>query len=271
MCAAATSCQSFDGLFGQPSAAGVCEPTCDPLADNDFLHNGTKGPGCTATQGCYGYPGSSTPTTWACTNEVNSMIVHRSACTTANGCASSQGSPYLNGCAQGYEPLLYDTTGSMQVDCIALCKPADCYQGHCGTNSANLNGAAPHRCMPSDARGTFNVASATNNGDQCLYSWLFEIDSNGNHVVSPTSNTVGFCVDHSKYLYDSNNDGTPDTAWPRCDTFTSPTYGGMQLGAGDFGCVSTTTAGVPSAVTRGQPAALANSPRLPYGLHLTAH
>jgi hypothetical protein len=275
MCPTSFACSTYEGLFGpvgQPVAAGVCDATCDPFADNKFGSNKSKtGTTCTATQGCYGYPSDTTPTHFSCTSEVNPTLYHRAACTTANGCASSGGNPYLNGCAQGFTPLLYDSTGSMQVDCISMCKPADCYAGHCGTGSVNLIGsptAPTHRCNSTDSSGSFNLATATNNGDQCMYSWLFEFDTSGNHVASPTSDTVGFCVDHSKYRYDSNGDGTIDSndaVWPKCDTFASPSYGGTTLGAGDFGCVSTATAGVMFEGKQGKPAALMGAPRLPYG------
>ena len=250
-CDASHACITHEGLFGpvgQPVAAGVCEPACNPLDDNDFLGSGNRtGSACVGASGCYGYPNDTTPTKWTCDHQRTSLV-HRAACTTADGCANTAGAPYLDGCAQGYLPLLYDVTGSMQIDCIALCKPADCWAGNCGTASANLVGASPHTCTPADARGTFNVATATNNGDQCMYSWLFEVDTLGNLVRSPTSDTVGFCVDHSKYKYDSNGDGqvtSADSAWPPCDSFTQPGRGsGSALGAADFGCVSTSTAGV---------------------------
>lgn len=261
-CASGFACAAHPGLFGpigQPVVAGACEPICDPLADNDFLGSGYRaGSACAGGTGCYGFPNDTATSVWSCMEERTSLV-HRAPCNALDGCAVASGSPYLNGCAQGYIPLLYDATGSMQVDCIAMCAPVDCYAGHCGTNSANLGGASPHTCAPADARGTFNVASATNNGDQCMYSWLFEIDTMGNFFRSPTSDTVGFCVDHSKYQYDSDGNGTvggSDAAWPPCDSFTHPgrgtgsAVGGVCndangcIGAADFGCVSTATGGV---------------------------
>ncbi len=101
----------------------------------------------------------------------------------------------------------------------------------------------PHDCSNASARGTFDLSSAGgSNGDQCFYSWGFENDSNGNYVPSPTSNTVGYCIDHSSYRYDSNNNGMidgSDAVWPRCDTLP---IGGSGYDATYFGCVSTTTA-----------------------------
>ena len=291
MCPTNYACSTYEGLFGpvgQPVAAGVCDPTCDPLADNKFGSNKTKaGSACTATQGCYGYPNDTQPSHYSCTNEVNVSLYHRAACTTASGCANSGGSPYLNGCAQGFIPLLYDMTMSMQVDCISLCKPADCYLGNCTTGAAtNIIGsptAPTHRCNGTDSSGSFNPATpgATgNNGDQCMFSWLFEVNTMNMLTRSPTSDTLGFCVDHSKYKYDSNGDGTvtsTDLAWPKCDTFTQPGTGtGSAVGgvcndanncihAADFGCVSTTTGGIMfEGKTQLSPSVLMDRPRVPY-------
>jgi hypothetical protein len=114
-----------------------------------------------------------------------------------------------------------------------------------------------------------------------MFSWLFEIDSMGAWVKSGTSDTVGFCVDHSKYKYDSNADGmitTADLAWPQCSMFTMPGFGtGSATGgvcndangcihAADFGCVDTTTGGVMfEGKNVGVPAATVGRPRVPYG------
>ena len=83
------------------------------------------------------------------------------------------------------------------------------------------------------------------NGDQCLYSWSFETDSMGNHIASPTSDTLGYCVQHKQYRYDSNGDGmvdNTDATWPSCavTAIGSNVNGGYD--ATFFGCVSTATA-----------------------------
>ena len=273
MCAAGSHCGAYSGVFGavgQPPAAGACDPACDPLADNDFLHNGTKtGTACAATSGCYGEPNSVQPTNYTCLREVNTTLVHRSPCTGA--CADNMGNSYLNGCAQGYVPLLYDTTGSMQVDCIAFCAPASCYAGHCGGTTlatSNLTGdpAKNHHCNTTDARGTFvqpTVAPDNSvDGEQCMYEWLFELGANG-LVRAPTSDTVGYCVDHSKYKYDPAGGTNYTTPWNKCDTLANPGMGTQaNPGAAMFGCVDTTTGGVmlqgkqPPGITIDRPHAL---------------
>ena len=302
MCPMNFSCSTYEGLFGpvgQPVAAGVCDPSCDPLNDNKFGASKTKtGTACTAAQGCYGYPDSTQPSHYSCTNEpsMNTTLYHRSPCTTADHCANSSGNPYLNGCAQGFIPLLYDRQGSMQVDCISMCAPADCTAAGClvsGTTATALPGAAPHRCVvgqTADSAGMFNDTAQPGptgtNGEQCMYSWLFEIDSMGNFVRSATSDTLGFCVDHKLYDYDSNGDGmigTGDQPWPKCDTMTCPAGGSNCFGtgsavggvcndangcvhAGDFGCVSTTVAKPFMGKNGGvmKPVTLMDRPRVPY-------
>jgi hypothetical protein len=189
--------------------------------------------------------------------EVNTTIYHRAACT--GNCADAMGNPYLNGCAQGFVPLLYDTTGSMQVDCISYCQPKTCYggTGNCGTGaSGNLQGdpaGTPNRLCTqtltggTNSEGQFQLATlgptaGTNNGDQCMYEWLFELGSAG-LVRASTSDTVGYCVNHSKYKYDPAGGTNYTTPWDKCDTLTNPTFGSAAAtpGAADFGCVDTTT------------------------------
>lgn len=251
------SCGTYDGLFGPsgsttPPAAGACDPTCNPLDDNKFGKATRAGSACAANQGCYGgperTPTQGKPVTYTCVGEVNAMLTHRMACTQANGCQSSGGGSYLNGCASGFMPLFYDATGSMNVICNSICRPGDCYQGHCGTASANLGGDAAatprHQCNNTDSAGQFNVATAANNGDQCFYFWLYEVDANQKLVRSPWSDITGYCRDHAVYKYDPTGGMNPNTSWPKCDTFATPGFGsGSAFGAADFGCVSSATAG----------------------------
>ncbi len=235
-CGAAYDCVVDPGsafhVLGGIFIAGVCTPHCDPLDDNDALGSGTRsGSSCGSNEGCYGFPGT-TPT-YLCRAELNPTLVHRSQCTVADGCATAQ--VLVNGCAQGYIPLFDDETGSSSLVCMAYCRPADCWLGNCPDNA--LRGALPHDCSTASARGTFELASAGgSNGEQCVYSWVFEVDALGNYTPSPTGDSIGFCIDHSKYTY-MDGDGS-DAVWPRCDTLPI----GSGFDAVYFGCVSTTTA-----------------------------
>ena len=249
-CPAAQACTSHDGLFANTGAtthpAGVCEATCNPLDDNDFDGSGTKftrtGTTCgsSATTGCYGIPSYTHTSYFTCAQPASGtgLLTHRSVL--------PPGSQYLNSCMSGYTigELYSDDSGSMEVVCLAFCKPGEAYAGNPGTQQPN--GAAPHRCNTTDALGAFGATpdgTAASNGEHCMYSWLFEVDTGGTLHPSPTSDTVGICVDHTKYHYDSNGDGTLDTLYPPCASLPL-TATATTLGAGDLGCVKSTTAGV---------------------------
>jgi hypothetical protein len=258
-CAANFFCDEYQGIFvGSGSNttpfAGMCDAECDPFADNDFGGGTKPGTTCSGSQGCYGIPDYTTPTHYICGNQITS-IGNRQACTGVCG-------PYLNGCGQGYVPVFSDGTGSSQVDCISFCRPADCSSAGCGASGANLPGdptAGPdgrrHQCNMTDSKlGTFNPATTTNNGDQCVYEWYLDVNPmNGMVTHTPTMNTVGYCLDHTLFAVPSNPamaTNCPSTTSPGCEPMpacnTLPIAGGMTAyGAVDFGCVSTTTGGVP--------------------------
>ncbi len=257
LCGSGRACVTYQGLFATsqfgPQAAGVCDVACDPLADNDFDGSGsmTKGSGCgsSPTAGCYGSPSYGTPpvTAWTCTNDINYDTAqplglrHRVICSEANNCADPGPTRYLNSCNQGHLPILYESTGSTSIICVAMCKPLTCYAGNCGVNAANRGGAAPHRCNASDRVGSFTAT------EHCQFLWWREVDDSGNLLPSPTSDTVGFCFDMSKYRYDSNGDNKADSSdqmLPNCDLLQAGFGSGSNradpltfFGAADLGCV----------------------------------
>ncbi|HEY5923720.1 MAG TPA: hypothetical protein VIV11_18690 [Kofleriaceae bacterium] len=255
-CGANASCAAI----AEPQGAGICLETCSPLDDNIFRAGGTKpGTACVATQGCYGQlkDDPANPTRFSCAADlhITNRVVHRSPCDSASGCANGSGNPYLNGCSQGYQPMLRESSFVTSVVCIAFCKPATCYSGNCagGNNAAGLS---PHACNTTNAEGTFDPATATNNGDHCMFSWWFEQTATG-IARSATSDTVGFCVNHKRYKYDSDGDTVleaTDADFPLCAS--AP----LAL-AVTFGCVDSLTAGFP--FTGKKP--LGTELRLPYG------
>jgi hypothetical protein len=239
------ACVGYPDLFWtgetSPAAAGVCEQRCDPLADNDFDGSGSAlgrtGSACgSATIGCYGIPHEGAPpvTAFGCMAEqhYDLSLRHRTECTHATDCADIDDVFYVNSCNQGYVPLLHESATVSTIVCTAMCAPLDCYAGNCGSNDANRLGAAPHRCMPSDAVGNFG------SDEECQYLWASEIDGSGQLLRSPYSDSVGFCVDHAAYNLPSCKD--------------VPLHGsGSAYDAVDLGCVSTATAG--SSFTRTRP------------------
>jgi hypothetical protein len=258
MCDATHACVTYPRLFStgatSPPAAGICDQRCDPLADNDFDGSGSAldrtGSGCGSDPqiGCYGLPRGSPPeTAFTCMAERNygRALRHRSECTQATGCADTNDVIYVNSCNQGYLPVLRESTAVSTAICVAMCAPLDCYAGHCGSNDENRLGAAPHRCMPPDAVGNFG------SDEECQYLWREELDGSGHLLRSPYSDTVGFCLDHSQYLYDPAGGSDLTTPLPSCKDL--PLDGsGSALDAVDLGCVSTATAG--SNLMRARPA-----------------
>ena len=267
MCDAMHACQVYSGLFGAVGmeAAGVCDPLCNPLDDNDFDGSGTRltktGSACGSADGCYGdFSASTTPTHFSCAGvpSTSTSLFQGSPCNTTNMCADQQsGNPYLNGCAQGYLPLITnDTTGKNTFTCRAYCKPADCSSDKgCGTGNVDFVGASPHRCNNTDAAGTFQTGTAA---ESCIYGWFFEVDQQGKFHTSPYDNNVGLCLSHADFhLADSTGMNASTTSWPACSSMVASGSGsncyGAYMGSAadlsgcyavDFGCVSTTTGGV---------------------------
>lgn len=292
-CDATHSCQTYEGFLGPAGseAAGICDPTCDPLADNLFGGTTRTGTTCGSGDGCYGFWSSTKITHFSCASTPphgqtppppgSMALFHRAACTTDSGCANGGGTPYLNGCASGYMPQITDDMAGVNTFvCLAFCKPADCSTGACGTNNAARVGTAPHRCATQDAMGTFNGAV---NGDQCQYGWWYEQGSDGTVLKSNFSDSTGFCMDHTKYhLADMTGMNATNDAWPACAnlplTSTSMDCFGGSGSAGtagclaaDFGCVSTTTGMIMTTFQNTNRNVHIIRPRMPYHELLSPH
>lgn len=231
-CDAASACVVYPPLFStgsaSPSAAGVCSLKCDPMLDNDFDGSGiltkrTMTCGSNALVGCYGMPSMGVPpaTAWTCEKDVHGSpdlnLRHRAECTTANGCAEPQTGVYVNSCNQGYEPVLQEATGNTTVICVAICRPADCYDGSAGTcggiGNPNRHGVYPDMCDGVRRSGTFDTGSGR---EECAYSWGWEISTTG-WLPSDTSDTVGFCKNHYLYKYDPTGGNNPTMPLPGCE------------------------------------------------------
>ena len=282
-CASGHACDGYFGLFtiGSTTWAGVCDALCDPIADNSF---GTPGDGlpektgssCGSGQGCFGFPSDDPthPTQFTCEHDYAIFNVHRSE----DGPAGTM--PGTNSCAQGYMPLLVDNNlAATSVVCVAFCTPADCYagSGNCGSDGLADQGLAPHQCVAADIRIDGGYTPPVASLNSCMYSWVFEEDPAGEVAKSPTSDTVGFCFDHSIYRYDSNGNNmidSGDATDPACSDLPGS---GSPINAASFGCISTATAQqlgdlgpharpllelprIPSGVTAAARAARAGSP-----------
>ena len=138
--------------------------------------------------------------------------------------------------------------------------PGEAYLGNPGAQ--HPNGLAPHRCTTQDASGAFGTpASATDNGEHCVFAWRFSATALGVRDV-PTNNTVGLCLDHALLRYSSRGDGFPDTPWPSCAS--QPLHADPASHVPDavaMGCVSSTTAGLGIAAVAGLPVVPAHAKR----------
>jgi hypothetical protein len=226
----ATCCQT-DAFCGMSLLA------CDPLADNDFDGNGPldrPGTACAGPAiGCY-------PNDMFGLQQFECDIALAGAEDLRHG--ASPISSDRNACAQGYVPLTFvDVAGGNTVECHALCAPGEAYLGN--PSPQTPNGIAPHRCSPADALGAFGTpASGTTNGEHCMYAWrLIEIQ-NRFVPADPKFDAFGLCVDHTRFQYDANGDGVPDTAWPACATLPLHDPTANTVDATALGCVSSTTA-----------------------------
>jgi hypothetical protein len=212
-CAAGYSCGAYSKFFSNSSMdmplAGVCDPTCNVLTQ---VRDSDQAPACGSTdpnapnRGCYGFPsGTAAPTDFACTGAGD--LGHREIVTPPI---------YTNSCLPGAIPMLYESTGSMSVVCIAPCAPLTINNT---TNAESRDGAEPHSCpeMPL-AVGVMNPARATGAGERCQHNWFWEDAAT---ALSDASNNVGWCVDFTKYRWDDDmNAATPAVPWTLPETTT---------------------------------------------------
>jgi hypothetical protein len=212
-CATGFACGAYSKFFSNNSMdtplAGVCDPTCNVLTqvrDSD----GAEACGSTdplmPNRGCYGFPsGTAAPTDFSCTGAGD--LGHREVVTPPI---------YTNSCLPGAIPMLRESSGSMQVVCIAPCAPLTINNQQ---PAEARDGAEPHSCpqMPL-AVGIMNPARATGAGERCQHLWFWEDAAT---VLSAASNGVGFCVDFTRYTWDDDQmPATPAVAWTLPETTT---------------------------------------------------
>jgi hypothetical protein len=283
-CGDGFACQQYEGLFGPAGmeSAGVCDVECDPLDDNDFDGSGTRlsktGTKCNETQGCYPRFSNAAPrrsdATCADVPMESGNLFHDAPCAHTNGCANLMEVPYLNGCAPGFRAVVSDnTTGANTWACRSLCALADCYLGNCGTaQDPTYLGAAPHRCNGTDSTAaTGQTFVGGPSGDNCVAAWWLAEQNKMTNVVQSSrfSDTLGICLRHTDFRFDSNHDGKVDgndQTFPDCSTL-AVVESASGMGARQFGCVKATTSMYPlNAMTRTSAGLdlLIETPRLPY-------
>lgn len=214
-CGAHFVCTNYSSVFDSngTSVAGVCAPTCNPLTQARDYDGAAACGSPTATSpalGCFG------KSVFTCSKVV---YPNNKSDTPAAGPAS--GGFYLNGCAPGYLPVLTSMTGSTQTICVALCQPGPTSVG-AATRAA---GVAPYTCPAAGAAAPH----------ECRYWWWLENTTSAS-FPDALSNSMGFCIDYTKYAGDKTGAGT--TPYPSCATLspTAHTYDATLTDAQYWGC-----------------------------------
>ena len=245
MCDASHACSTYVNIFesdGKP-VAGVCDVRCDPLTQ--VLAVGTKTAACGSTDpavadtGCFTFDAVD----YTC---ARIPAAARGLTDRMRAYGPSTGGAYVNGCAAGYIPWLYEQEGSMIVICSGLCAPAP--TDNTAQNMPNAKGDAaalvklPTKAAPEAGDG---VCTADKKGsaepEDCHYMWFWNRDSMGNLLPGPYNDTTGICFAYGKY--NVTRAGAVH-GWPPCEMLppagatADPVYGN----ANEWPCVPSTQA-----------------------------
>jgi hypothetical protein len=226
-CGAHFLCTNYSSVFysNGTSVAGVCAPTCNPLTQaRDYdgaAACGTTGSGSPAL-GCFG------KSVFTC-----AKVVYPDNKSDAPAAGPSSGGFYLNGCAPGYLPVLTSATGSTQQICVALCHPGPTSVG----STAQVAGVTPSTCPAAGAASPH----------ECRYWWWLQNTSSAS-FPDALSNTMGFCIDYTKYTGDKT--GAGNTPYPSCTALSSTahTYDATLTDAQYWGCQPYPTSSADAAV-----------------------
>jgi hypothetical protein len=195
-------CTTYSSVFysNGTTLAGVCAPTCNPLTQaRDY----DGAPACGSptpaapSLGCFG------KSVFTC-----SKVVYPNNKSDAPAAGPSSGGAFLNGCAPGYLPLLPAMTGSTQTICVALCQPSPTS----AAAPANAGGVSPATCAAAGAAPPH----------ECRYWWWLE-NTAALSFPDALSNTIGFCLDYTKYTGDKSGAGT--APYPSCTTLSATAHG----------------------------------------------
>ena len=227
------ACGLYSNFFentGDPATnTGLCDPTCNPLSqERDY----DQSPHCGGpldsnnkpTRECNGLPSSdASPSHFTCSSVLDPTKVGDT-----DAYDATLGGVFLNSCAAGYIPLLYDNStdaaamDEMKVICVAFCQPSPT-----STSATTMaGGTAPYTCAAAGTGGTH----------ECRYWWFLEDSTT---MMSQWSNGLGYCFDYTNYTYDGSALHPPTsttTGDPSCKTLSDtamtiddPTKGGMQM------------------------------------------
>jgi hypothetical protein len=205
------------GPFATPERTyGFCEASCNPLTQ---VRSSDGAPACGSpvpsnpTIGCYGFALGP----FTCQKV---LYGYRVADVIAG---ADPKAPYVNGCAAGFLPILKAPNG-VNVVCAAMCQPAPTSIGTIA-NAGGLVGSG-RTCVDEGAAGMH----------ECRYLWFLQ-DPNAPGFPTTYGNTLGFCLDYTKYTYKDASSNL-DTVLPSCTTLdsTKHTYSSTATDDVFWGC-----------------------------------
>ncbi len=210
-CQSKYACATYGGIFASTGApaAGVCEPSCDPLTQK--LAVGSLAPAC-------GSPDPARPT-MTCIPSASFLSFH---CAPLVGDAGTRtdrdppvtandGSVYRNGCAPGFIPFYdEDASGAMTTVCTGLCAPlkvdatiaADPAHRTDARGDAGARGKLPGDSAPVAGHATCapNIKGSQPAQDRRFLWFPLAGGDPGHAVASPFNDTVGVCYAYDKFL-----------------------------------------------------------------------
>ncbi len=239
------ACSRYADFFesGGTAVAGVCDPGCDPLTQD--LKIGANKAACGSpspampNKGCYGFSEYSCAptgmTSWPLTDRMMPQT-------------NAAGNPYLNGCAPGFIPLFYEMTGSTKTLCTGFCAALEidntpAHMGNVKGDPAAL-GKLPTSAAAVAGDATCDVIKkGSRPSSQCHFLWPYLVDDSTGELpmafdMSTQRDKLGVCFAIEFFMYDSDNDMTPDMPYPNCATLPprSMATTGDSDDAADWGC-----------------------------------
>lgn len=247
-CSVGFACTVYGGTFetgGGPAAAGLCDPTCDPLTQCMSAGPATNAcgspDGAMPTRGCYGYDEFSCSIATAPTLTLTDRAVPR---------GNASGNPFLNGCAPGFIPMFFESTGSVQILCAGFCAALEIDNTPAHVNNGKGDPAAvaklPNQAKPRVGNATCEAGKKGSEASStCMFLWSYVIDDQGQvpGVFTPYLDTLGVCFAYSHFRWDADQNAStgPDgkeAPYPDCATLPprSAATTGVGDDAADWGC-----------------------------------
>jgi hypothetical protein len=205
-CDANHACGTYEGILSSNNmtVAGVCDPKCDPLTQALLVGTNTAACGSTnaamADTGCFTFD----QIDFTCARIPTQA---RNLTDRMRALAPGLGSAYVNGCAAGYLPLLFEMSGSMAVICSGICAPKklDTVNNTNPTGDPAVLVKLHNEAAPAAGNGVCEVnrKGSAPDAENCHYMWRFNIMNNA-IVPSPYNDTTGACFAYPKYMVTIN-------------------------------------------------------------------